>query len=40
MKLNESYLALIMLIGAGPAVCPAQDFSADVVFMDGSVNAA
>jgi hypothetical protein len=40
MKLNTAYLAVILLVGAAPAVCRAQDFSADVVFFDGNVNAA
>ena len=39
MKLNGAYLAVILLLGAAPAVCPAQDFSAEVVFVDGNVAA-
>ncbi len=40
MKLNAACLAVILLLGVAPAVCPAQDFSADVVYIDGKVNAA
>lgn len=40
MKLNAAYLAVILLLGAAAAICSAQDFSADVVFVDGNVNAA
>ena len=35
MKLNAAYLAMLLLLGVAPAVCPAQNFSADVVFVDG-----
>jgi len=40
MKFNATCLAVILLLGVAPAVCPAQDFSADVVYIDGKVNAA
>jgi hypothetical protein len=39
MKLNAACLAVILLLGMAPAVCRGQDFSADVVFVDGNVNA-
>ena len=39
MKLNAAYFAVILLLGAAPAVCPAQDFSADVQFIEGNLNA-
>jgi hypothetical protein len=39
MKLYAAFVAVILLAGAAPAVCRAQDFSADVVFVGGGVNA-
>jgi hypothetical protein len=39
MKLNAACLAVILILCVAPAVCPAQDFSADVVNVDGKVNA-
>ena len=38
MKLNAVYFAVILILGAAPAVCPAQEFSADVQFIEGNAN--
>jgi hypothetical protein len=33
-------LTLILLLGSGPALCSAQDFSADIVYLPGASAAA
>src|SRR4051812_41510492 len=40
MKLNAGYLAVMLLLCMASAACPAQNFSADVISINGNVNAA
>jgi hypothetical protein len=39
MTFYAGFVAVILLAGVAPAICRAQDFSADVLFADGRVNA-
>jgi len=40
MKINAAFLTVTLLMFVAPAVCSAQDFSADVALSDGKMNAA
>lgn len=39
MKLSAAFHSAILLLGVATAVCSAQDFSADVLFIDGKFNS-
>jgi hypothetical protein len=40
MNIGAANLTLILLLGSGPALCSAQDFSADIVYLPGASAGA